>query len=55
MLRLWQERHSKAERDALEVGSSDRGRPEVYAPSIWRWIMLAIRNLPRLVMRRIEF
>ncbi len=33
----------------------DRGRPEVYAPSIWRWIMLAIRNLPRAVMRRIEF
>jgi decaprenylphospho-beta-D-erythro-pentofuranosid-2-ulose 2-reductase len=33
----------------------ERGRPEVYAPSIWRWIMLVIRTLPRAVMRRIGF
>jgi short-subunit dehydrogenase len=33
----------------------DRGTPEVYAPGIWRWIMLVIRLLPRLVMRRIAF
>ena len=33
----------------------DRSRPEVYAPAIWRWIMLVIRWLPRLAMRRIEF
>jgi short-subunit dehydrogenase len=33
----------------------DRGRPQVYAPGIWRWIMLVIRWLPRGVMRRIEF
>jgi len=33
----------------------ERGRPEVYAPGAWRWIMLAIRWLPRSVMRRIEF
>jgi NAD(P)-dependent dehydrogenase (short-subunit alcohol dehydrogenase family) len=33
----------------------DRGRPVVYAPAIWRWIMLVIRSLPRLVMRRIGF
>jgi len=33
----------------------ERGRPEVYAPGIWRWIMLVIRNLPRAVMRRIAF
>ncbi len=33
----------------------ERGRPEVYAPGIWRWIMLVIRNLPRAVMRRIGF
>jgi decaprenylphospho-beta-D-erythro-pentofuranosid-2-ulose 2-reductase len=33
----------------------DRGRPEVYAPGVWRWIMRVIRHLPRLVMRRIEF
>lgn len=33
----------------------DRGTPEVYAPGIWRWIMLVIRLLPRAVMRRIGF
>jgi decaprenylphospho-beta-D-erythro-pentofuranosid-2-ulose 2-reductase len=33
----------------------DRGTPQVYAPPIWRLIMLVIRSLPRLVMRRIGF
>ena len=33
----------------------DRGQPVVYAPGIWRWIMLVIRSLPRSVMRRIGF
>lgn len=33
----------------------DRGTPLVYAPGIWRWVMLAIRHLPRFVMRRIGF
>jgi short-subunit dehydrogenase len=33
----------------------DRGTPVVYAPGIWRWVMLAIRMLPRAVMRRIAF
>lgn len=33
----------------------DRGKPEVYAPSIWRWVMLAIKSLPRAVMRKIKF
>jgi decaprenylphospho-beta-D-erythro-pentofuranosid-2-ulose 2-reductase len=33
----------------------DRGTPVVYAPWIWRWIMLVIRSLPRFVMRRIGF
>jgi len=33
----------------------DRGSPVVYAPGIWRWVMLAIRTLPRAAMRRIEF
>ncbi len=33
----------------------DRGEPEVFAPPIWRWIMLVIRLLPRFVMRRIGF
>jgi len=33
----------------------DRGTPVVYAPPIWRFIMLAIRCLPRAVMRRVRF
>jgi short-subunit dehydrogenase len=33
----------------------DRGRPVVYAPGAWRWVMLVIRHLPRAVMRRIGF
>lgn len=33
----------------------DRGTPVVYAPGIWRWIMLVIRCLPRFIMRRIGF
>lgn len=33
----------------------DRGRPVVYAPAPWRWLMLAIRHLPRAVMRRVGF
>jgi short-subunit dehydrogenase len=31
----------------------DRGKPVVYAPPIWRWIMLVIRSLPRFVLRKI--
>jgi NAD(P)-dependent dehydrogenase (short-subunit alcohol dehydrogenase family) len=33
----------------------DRGTPVVYAPGVWRWIMLVIRMLPRAAMRRIGF
>jgi short-subunit dehydrogenase len=33
----------------------DRGTPVVYAPAIWRWVMLVIRWLPRIIMRRIGF
>ncbi|MCC6849292.1 MAG: SDR family NAD(P)-dependent oxidoreductase [Deltaproteobacteria bacterium] len=33
----------------------DRGWPVVYAPPIWRLVMLVIRTLPRFVMRRAEF
>lgn len=33
----------------------DRGRPVVYVPPVWRWVMLVIRYLPRAVMRRIGF
>lgn len=39
----------------IVLGAIDRGQPVVYAPGIWRWIMLAIRSLPRFVMRRIGF
>lgn len=33
----------------------DRGTSIVYAPPIWRWIMLAVRLLPRAVMQRVRF
>jgi decaprenylphospho-beta-D-erythro-pentofuranosid-2-ulose 2-reductase len=33
----------------------DRGSPVVYAPGIWRWVMLVIQHLPRFVMRRVGF
>jgi decaprenylphospho-beta-D-erythro-pentofuranosid-2-ulose 2-reductase len=33
----------------------DRGTPVVYTPTMWALVMLVIRNLPRLVMRRINF
>jgi len=46
--------------DPDEVATSvlraiERGKSVVYAPAIWQWIMLAIRALPRYVMRRIGF
>lgn len=40
---------------ALVVRAIDRGTPMVYAPSIWRLIMLVIMHLPRFIMRRIGF
>ena len=33
----------------------DRGTPEIYVPPIWRPVMCVIRNLPRWLLRRIEF
>jgi NAD(P)-dependent dehydrogenase (short-subunit alcohol dehydrogenase family) len=33
----------------------ERGQPVVYVPGIWRWVMLAIRLLPRAIMRRAGF
>jgi len=33
----------------------DRGKPQVYVPPIWRWIMVVIRGLPRQLMRRLRF
>ena len=37
------------------VRALDRGRSVVYAPPVWALVMLAIRWLPRAVMRRINF
>ena len=37
------------------LAAIDAGSPVVYAPPIWRAILLAIRMLPRSVMRRISF
>lgn len=33
----------------------DRGRPVVYAPAPWRYVMLVLRALPRAIMRRVAF
>ena len=33
----------------------DRGEPVVYAPAAWKYIMMAIRGMPRVVMRRLNF
>lgn len=40
---------------AVVVKAIDAGTPLVYAPGIWRLIMLVIRHLPRFVMRKINF
>jgi decaprenylphospho-beta-D-erythro-pentofuranosid-2-ulose 2-reductase len=37
------------------VRAIDRGTPVVYAPAIWQAVMLAVRALPRSVMRRATF
>jgi NAD(P)-dependent dehydrogenase (short-subunit alcohol dehydrogenase family) len=37
------------------LAAIERGRPVVYTPGMWRWVMLVIRNLPRFVMRKVEF
>lgn len=33
----------------------DRGTPVVYAPPVWRWVMTAIKAMPRFAMRRVGF
>jgi short-subunit dehydrogenase len=40
---------------ATVLRAIDAGRPVVYAPPVWRWIMRVIRSLPRAVMARIRF
>ena len=32
----------------------EKGKPVVYTPGIWRWVMAVIRRLPRFVMRRVD-
>ena len=39
----------------IVAAAIDASRPLVYAPGIWRFVMLAIKNLPRAVMRCINF
>ena len=33
----------------------EKGQPVVYAPGVWRLVMLVVRLLPRFVMRRVSF
>ena len=40
---------------ARALRAMDAGRPVVYAPPIWRLLMIVIRALPRPVMRRLRF
>lgn len=40
---------------ARVVRAIDCGWPVVYAPPIWAMVMLAVRNLPRFLMRRLGF
>jgi short-subunit dehydrogenase len=40
---------------ATVLRAIDRGTPVVYAPGMWRLVMLVIRSLPRFVMRRLSF
>lgn len=37
------------------IRAIDRGRPVVYTPWIWGWVMAVIKRLPRAVMRRSGF
>ena len=37
------------------VAAMDHKRAIIYTPAIWRLVMLVIRNLPRAVMRKIDF
>ena len=39
----------------LVLRALEKGSPVIYAPAMWRWVMLVIRMLPRFVMRKISF
>lgn len=38
----------------LIVGGIERGRTTIYAPAIWRWIMLVIRHVPERIFRKLS-
>jgi len=40
---------------ATVLAAIDAGTPMVYAPGIWRLVMLAIKHMPRVVMRKVGF
>ena len=40
---------------ATVLRAIDRGTPVVYAPAIWRLVMMAVRALPRAIMRKVGF
>lgn len=40
---------------ATIVRGLDRRRPVIYAPGLWRWIMLVLQHLPLAVLRRLNF
>jgi len=40
-------------RDVL--AAIEKKKPVLYTPFMWRWVMLVIRNLPRMVMRKLGF
>ena len=37
------------------LAAMSAGLPVVYAPAVWRWVMLVIRALPRSIIRRLNF
>jgi decaprenylphospho-beta-D-erythro-pentofuranosid-2-ulose 2-reductase len=39
----------------IVLNGIDAGTPVVYAPPVWRWVMTAIKAMPRFAMRRANF
>lgn len=37
------------------IKAIDKGKPLLYTPGMWRWVMFIIKRLPRFVMRKIGF
>ena len=44
---------SKAADDIIQA--MKRRKQQIYTPSIWRWIMLAIQHTPSIIFRRLSF